>query len=173
MSFLTLQDLELTDATRVKQSKRYQRATFGDGYSQIMGDGLNSEKEVWSCETKPLSLFDYYSVEAFLRRNADTAMSWSPPDATKSFQAAFSNGSLTLGYTNLSALTLESYTRPTNYTANLVSGVLTSVTIPNNTAVVVTLTESAKQYLLRDGWERNYVSPELATLSFELERFYG
>ena len=172
MSFLTLADLELTSDSSVKRNKRFQRATFGDGYSQILGDGLNTEKEVWSCRTKPLTLFDYYSVEAFLKRNADTPLSWSPPDSSKTFQAAFAGGKLTLGYTNLSTLVLTGYSRPTNYTANLVTGVLTSVTIANGVALNITLTEAAKQYLLRDGWQTNYVSPELVELSFELERIY-
>lgn len=173
MSFLTFNDLRLTFDTSVKRNKRFQRAAFGDGYSQILGDGLNAEKETWSCTTPPMAGEEAFSVEAALKRYADTAITWSPPDSTKTFKAQFSGGTLTLGYTNLQSLVLAGYTRPTNYTANLVSGVLTSVTIANSVPVTVTLTENAKSFLLRDGWQLNYIGPDIYQLSFELERIYA
>lgn len=172
MSFLTFDNLRLTFDSNVKRSKRYQRATFGDGYSQILGDGLNAERETWSCTTPPMESFEAFSVEAALKRYADAPITWTPPDATKTFQSQFTAGSLTLGYTNLQSLSLFGYTRPTNYTANLVTGVLTSVTIANGTIVRITITENPKQFLLRDGWQLNYIAPEVYQLSFELERIY-
>lgn len=172
MNYLVFDDIKLTFDSSVKRSKRFQRATFGDGYSQILGDGLNTERETWTCTTPPMVGQDAFSIEAILKRSADTAIAWTPPDSTKTFKAKFTAGTLTLGYTNLSALSLSGYTRPTNYTANLVSGVLTSVTIANSVPVTVTLTENPKNYLLRDGWQLNYVGPDLYQLSFELERIY-
>lgn len=173
MSFLTIGDLRLTFDSKVKRSKRFQRVTFGDGYSQILGDGLNAERETWNCITPTMTGYEAFSIEAYLKRYADTAILWSPPDSTKSFQTQFIAGTTTLGYTNLSALDLQGYTRPTNYTANLATSVLTSVTIADNIPVTVTLTESAKQYLLRDGWELNYIAPDLYQITFDLERFYA
>lgn len=172
MSFLTFNDLTLTFDTTVRRSKRFQRVTFGDGYSQILGDGLNAEKETWSCVTPPMSGFDAFSVESYLKQYADTSITWSPPDSTKTFQGQFTGGTLELGYTNLSALDLAGYTRPTDYTANLTSGILTSVTIPNSRPVRITLTENAKQYLLREGWQLNYVAPDIYQITFDLERIY-
>jgi len=173
MTFLDLDDLRLTFDSKVKRSKRFQRVTFGDGYSQILGDGLNAERESWSCITPVMSGIEAFSIEAYLKRYADTALNWSPPDSTKTFNTKFTSGTAILGYTNISTLDLAGYTRPSNYTANLASGVLTSVTIPNNLRVTVTLTESPKKYLLRDGWELNYIAPDLYQITFDLERFYA
>jgi phage-related protein len=172
MSFLTFADLGLTFDSRVSRSKRFQRVSFGDGYSQILGDGLNAEQETWSCITPVMPGFDAFSIEANLKRYADTAIEWSPPDSSKSFQVQFVAGTATLGYTNLSALNLEGYTRPTNYTANLASGVLTSVTVPNNLPVKVTITENPKKYLIREGWELNFIAPDLYQITFDLQRIY-
>lgn len=172
MSFLTFADLGLTFDSRVSRSKRFQRVTFGDGYSQILGDGLNAEQETWSCITPVMPGFEAFSIEANLKRYADTAIEWSPPDSTKSFQVQFVAGTTTLGYTNLSTLDLEGYTRPTDYTANLASGVLTSVTIADNKPVKVTVTENAKKYLIREGWELNFIAPDLYQITFDLQRIY-
>lgn len=172
MSFLTFDDLRLTFDTSVKRNKRFRRATFGDGYSQIVSDGLNAEQEVWSCTTPAMEGYEAFSVEAYLKRYADTAIEWSPPDSTKSFQTKFTGGTTLLGYTNLASVTLQGYTRPSNYTINLVSGLVTSVTIPNNIPVSVTLTENPKKYLLREGWQLNYIAPDIYTITFDLERIY-
>lgn len=172
MSFLTFADLGLTFDSRVSRSKRFQRVTFGDGYSQILGDGLNAEQETWNCITPVMSGFEAFSIEANLKRYADTAIEWSPPDSTKSFQVQFISGTTVLGYTNLSLVNLEGYTRPIDYTANLASGVLTSVTIPDSKPVKVTLTENAKKYLIREGWELNFIGPDLYQITFDLQRIY-
>jgi phage-related protein len=172
MSFLTFDDLKLTFNSRVKRSKRFQRSTFGDGYSQVVGDGLNAEKETWTCQTPAVTEMEAFSIESALKKYADSAITWTPPDATKTFESQFAAGAMTLGYTNLQSLSLSGYTRPTNYTANLVTGILTSITIPNNVAIKITLTENPKQYLLRDGWELSYIAPKVYQISFELERIY-
>lgn len=172
MSFLDLDDLRLTFDSSVKRTKRSQRVSFGDGYSQIFSDGLNAEREVWSCVTPTMEEFEAFSVEAYLNRNTDQAVLWSPPDSTKTFGIQFEGGTAEVGYKNLSSLSLFGYARPTNYTANLSTGLLTSVDIPNNQLVKVTLTESPKSYILRDSWQLQYVAPGLYDLQFELERVY-
>jgi phage-related protein len=173
MSFLTIGDLRLTFESSVRRSKRFQRATFGDGYTQILSDGLNAEKETWSCTTPAMDGFEAFSVESYLKRFADNVIIWSPPDSNKTFQSAFQSGQLNLGYTNIQSLDLSGYSRPTNYTANLTSGILTSVTIANDIPVRITLSETAKQYLLREGWQLNFIAPDIYQLSFELERVYS
>lgn len=172
MNFLDLDDLRLTFNTKVKRSKRSQRFSFGDGYSQILTDGLNSQREIWSCETPAMESDEAFSIEAYLNRYADTSIQWSPPDSTKTFNIQFAAGTTYLGYTNISTLTLENYTRPTNYTANLVTGLLTSVNIPNGVFVKATITEEPKQFTLRDGWELQYIAPGLYAITFDLERVY-
>lgn len=172
MTFLDLDDLRLTFDTKVKRTKRSQRISFGDGYSQILTDGLNSQREVWSCITPAMEGYEAFSVESYLNRFSDTSVQWSPPDSTKTFAIQFAAGTTSLGYTNISTLTLQNYTRPTNYTANLVTGLLTSVDIPDNLPVKATVTEQPKNYMIRDGWELVYIAPDVYSLSFELERIY-
>ncbi|MET3431432.1 phage-related protein [Herbaspirillum seropedicae] len=55
------------------------RAQFGDGYSQLADDGINSETEVWSLSFRcdaPTSA----DIEAFLRRHRKSVrFLWTPP----------------------------------------------------------------------------------------------
>ena len=92
--------------------------------------------------------------------------------ATKNLQRPFQSGILDLGYDNIASLTLAGYTRPTNYTANLATGRLTSVTIANGTVVDVTLTLAARNYILSNGWEMIPASSGYMVVSFELVRIY-
>jgi phage-related protein len=172
-AFLDIDDLRLSIEATVKRSTRSQRIQFGDGYSQIITDGLNAENEVWQCRTPPMSGTDTWGLEAYFLRKRGTAFNWTDPDATKTFYGQFTTGTLTLGYTNISTLDLEGYTRPTNYTASLSSGVLTSVTIANALPVKITLGLAAKQYVVRDGWEISHIGPDIYGVNFELERVYA
>lgn len=172
IGFLDIGDLTLSFDATVKRSTRSQRVQFGDGYTQLQTDGLNAEQELWNCRTPALSGSDTWALEAFFLRKRGQSFEWSDPDASKVFYAQFSAGSLTLGYTNLSSLVLDGYTRPTNYTANLVSGVLTSVNIPNSVPVQVTATLSPKLYVVNSGWEISHIGPDIYQVSFELARVY-
>lgn len=58
---------------------RVRKAQFGDGYSQVVGDGLNTEVQTW-----PLSFIgkssDIMPILAFLRAYAGhTSFYWTPP----------------------------------------------------------------------------------------------
>ncbi|MBM5802205.1 MAG: hypothetical protein FJ077_15575, partial [Cyanobacteria bacterium K_DeepCast_35m_m2_023] len=149
-----------------------QLINFGDGYSQLLTDGLNIDQERWRCETPPLPYSSAYSVESFFLSTKGQAISWTPIMATKNFQRPFASGILNLGYDAIASLTLTGYTRPTNYTANLATGLLTSVTIANGTVVDITLTLAARNYILADGWEMTPASSGYMTVSFELVRIY-
>jgi phage-related protein len=172
LGFLDIDDLRLTFDATVKRNTRSQRVQFGDGYSQIITDGLNTESEVWQCRTPPMAGSDTWGLEAFFLRKRGTSFLWTDPDATKTFYGQFTAGQLRLGYTNISTLTLAGYTRPTNYTANFASGILTSVNIPNSQSVTITLGLAAKQYVVRDGWEISHIGPDIYGVNFELERVY-
>jgi phage-related protein len=172
IGFLDIGDLALNFDATVQRSTRSQRVQFGDGYSQISTDGLNAEQEIWSCTTPPMNGADTWGLEAYFLRKRGQAFEWTDPDATKTFYAQFASGSLTLGYTNLSSLVLTNYTRPTNYTANLVTGVLTSVTIANSRPVQVVLTLSPKLYVVRDNWKISHIAPDIYQVSFDLARVY-
>ncbi len=172
MSYIQFNDIPLDPSLTQQRSQRVQRAQFGDGYSQVLTDGLNAEQETWQCQTPPLTYPEINSIESFLLEQKGQAISWTPPLSTKTFSKPFASGELRLGYTNLSALTLTGYTRPTNYTANLVTGVLTSVDIADGTAIPVSLTLAAKNFLLSDGWRISTLSSAYARLSFSLTRVY-
>ena len=42
-AFITLNNLPISIDSRVKRSTRSQRTQFGDGYSQVLADGLNAQ----------------------------------------------------------------------------------------------------------------------------------
>lgn len=172
MAYIQFNDIPLDPSLTQQRSQRVQRAQFGDGYSQVLTDGLNAEQETWQCQTPPLTYAEVNSIESFFLEQKGQAISWIPPFSTKTFSKPFASGKLNLGYTNLSALTLTGYTRPTNYTANLVTGVLTSVDIADGTAIPISLTLAAKDFLLSDGWTINTLSSAYARLSFSLTRVY-
>jgi len=172
MAYIQFNDIPLDPSLTQQRSQRVQRAQFGDGYSQVLTDGLNAEQETWQCQTPPLTYAEVNSIESFFLEQKGQAISWIPPFSTKTFSKPFASGKLNLGYTNLSALTLTGYTRPTNYTANLVTGVLTSVDIADGTAIPISLTLAAKNFLLSDGWTINTLSSAYARLSFSLTRVY-
>jgi len=171
-AYITLNNMPVALETSARRGVRAQRVQFGDGYSQILTDGLNSQHESWQCSTGPLALEDAYGIESYLYRKKGQAFSWTPPDSTKSFTAQFESGILDLGFANINSLTLTGYTRPTDYTANLATGRLTSVTIDNLTDVSVSLTLAAKDYIIESGWQFDYISPVIARLSFTLQQVY-
>lgn len=173
MAYIAFNDIPLAHATpAVKRSQRRQQAAFGDGYSQLLTDGLNVDREVWQCETSPMPYADAYSIESYLLTLRGSAVEWTAPMSTKTFQRPFASGTLDLGYDNISSLALSGYTRPANYTANLTTGLLTSVTIADGTTVDITLTLSDRKYVLQDGWRMTPVSASFMTISFALERVY-
>lgn len=172
MAYIQFNDIPLDQSLTQQRSQRIQRAQFGDGYSQILTDGLNAEQETWQCQTPPLKYSEINSIESFLLEQKGQAISWTPPLSTKTFSKPFASGQLNLGYTNLSALTLTGYVRPSNYTANLATGVLTSVDIADGTAIPISLTLAAKNFLLSDGWTISTLSSAYARLSFSLTRVY-
>ena len=54
-------------------------AQFGDGYKQVAADGINTASRRWRLVTEPLETADYDTVDAFLRDNAGTTFTWTPP----------------------------------------------------------------------------------------------
>lgn len=172
MTYLAFNDIKLERTTQIKTTTRIQRAQFGDGYSQILTDGVNQNIERWDCTTGLLTNAEAYSIESFLLSQKGQAINWQSPLDTKTFSRPFESGQLVLGYTNLSALTLTGYTRPTDYTANLATGLLTSVTIPDSTVVEISLTLTARNFVLDDGWTLTPETPTYARITFGLTQVY-
>lgn len=172
MAYIQFDDIPLDGTLTQRRSQRIQRAQFGDGYSQILTDGVNAENETWQCQTPPLTFAQINSIESFFLEQKGAAISWTPPYSTKTFSKPFTNGTLNLGYTNISELDLPDYTETTNYTANLATGVLTSVNIADGTAIAISLTLESKNFLLSDGWTIKTIDAAYGVLSFELTRVY-
>ena len=164
----SINDISLALESSVRRILRRQVVQFGDGYSQIITDGLNAQQEVWSLKTDYITEEEASGIEAYFLRTKGEAFSWYPPDSNKNFKARFTGGILTLGWNRIETLTLAGYTRPTNYTANLTTGVLTSVNIPNNTDIGVTLKLAPRMFVIEDGWQKNYISCSYYELSFTL-----
>ena len=62
MAYINFDDIPLVMATPVRRTQRRQLINFGDGYSQILTDGLNIDQERWRCETPPLPYSSAYSI---------------------------------------------------------------------------------------------------------------
>ena len=172
MTYMAFNDIELDLVTTSRRTQRVQRAQFGDGYSQILTDGLNSEGEVWDCTTIALTNEEIFSLESYFLAQRGQAIPWTSPFDTKTFSRPFEAGQLRLGYTNIGSLTLTGYTRPTDYTANMVTGLLTSVTIANSTVVPIVLTLASRSFLINNGWTITPVGAVHSTLKFSLTRVY-
>jgi phage-related protein len=172
MTYLAFDDIKLDWATQSKRSVRVQRVQFGDGYSQIQTDGLNSNLEQWRCRSALLTYEEAQSIESYLLSLHGQAITWTPPLNTKTFSRPITSGQLDLGYTNISTISLDGYSRPTDYTVNLATGLITSVTIANGTVVEVTLTLEARTFLLDDGWNFELVTAGYCHLDFGLTRVY-
>lgn len=171
-AYINLNNAPIALDSTVKRITRSQRRQFGDGYSQLLTDGLNSQLERWTCTTGPLYEEEVYGIESYLLRQRGKAFPWLAPNSTKSFTAQFEGGELDVGYDNIDTLSIVDQTRPTNYTANLATGLLTSVTIADLTDVEVTLTLEARNYILEDGWQFSFISNKYFSLSFDLQQVY-
>ena len=172
MTYIAFNDIPLDQSLTQTRTQRVQRAQFGDGYSQVLTDGLNSEQEAWQCQTPPLKFAEINSLESFLLEQKGQAITWTPPYSTKTFSKPFTSGTINLGYTNISSLTLTGYQVSNNYTVNLSTGIVTSVDISNGINIPITLTLAAKTFLLSSGWTISTIDSAYGRLSFELTRVY-
>lgn len=171
-AYTSLDSIPISGDSTVKRTMRVQRAQFGDGYSQTMTDGLNAQIESWTLKTGPLTELQASGIEAYFWRTKGQAFSWTPPNSTKTFEAQFIGGTLDLGWNRLDSLSLDGYARPTDYTANLATGVLTSVTIADGLDVTVELTLSPRTFMLESGWERISAGRDIWILSFNVREVY-
>lgn len=56
------------------------RVSFGDGYEQRLGFGINTQTQVWSLEFRGRTSSDAVAIDNFLRaRGAVQAFDWTPP----------------------------------------------------------------------------------------------
>jgi len=172
MRYISFDNIPLSFSSSQKKAQRIQRAQFGDGYSQVLTDGLNRDTETWECQTIIMPFEEVYSIESYLLSTKGQVITWTSPYDQKSFARPITSGQLDLGYTNLASLSVSGYSRPTNYTVNLATGLITSVTIPDDTIVDITLALNPRTYLLSDGWTIQPAFTGHASLKFELTQVY-
>jgi phage-related protein len=79
MTYMAFSDIKLDLRTTQRRAQRIQRVQFGDGYSQVLTDGLNQDSEVWECTTIPLTNEEAFSVESYLLSTKGQPITWSPP----------------------------------------------------------------------------------------------
>jgi len=64
---------------------RVKEIEFGDGYRNVIGDGINQDIEEWSLEFRPMDSTSIYNLETLLKNSLNgTAnyLSWTPPNDT-------------------------------------------------------------------------------------------
>lgn len=60
---------------------RVLRADFGDGYSQVAGDGINAYNETWQMSFNNRPKADVAAIRAFLDSVSEISpFDWTPPD---------------------------------------------------------------------------------------------
>jgi phage-related protein len=63
-----------------ESSPRINVASFGDGYTQRVADGINNMKQTWSLQFQSNSIATATAIEAFLvLRGGTTSFTWTPP----------------------------------------------------------------------------------------------
>ena len=77
MAALPLPDKIGQDAQRSYRQRQFV-AQFGDGYSQVVGDGLNSKFEEWSLSWPLLNAADRNTVITALLSNSTGYFTWTP-----------------------------------------------------------------------------------------------
>lgn len=74
---------ECSEGTRADVVHAVKRAKFGDGYSQIAKNGINSRQDTWSVVLNNLPEDDCALVMDFLDRNVGRPFQWTPPRSTR------------------------------------------------------------------------------------------
>ncbi len=82
------------------------RQKFGDGYEQIVGDGLNTKKRVWSLTFREITS-NIDTIEAFLLTCSGVdAFEWTPPRGSaakwRSTEEGWKRNVVDFGYETLS-----------------------------------------------------------------------
>lgn len=168
----TFDNVRLTVEATVSRGLRLKSSQFGDGYTQTLADGLNTDLERWSIRTAPMSNEEAWGLESWVLRTRGIPFPWTPPDATRTFKVTVTAGKAVLGYRDLASVSVAGYSSPTNYTVNLAKGVITSVDIPNGTALTVTLTVAPRTYQFASEWTVTELGPNAKVISFEIKRVY-
>lgn len=80
-----------------QETFRTLKAPFGDGYTQVAKDGINTTEESWNCTARGMWQDpnlgvacgtvgqDVWQIAAFLRENASKAFIWTAPDGVTAF----------------------------------------------------------------------------------------
>ena len=80
-----------TYAVAMDVTPRVRTTVFGDGYTQRSGDGLNTQRQVWSLEfVSDSSSID--NIETFLRNTGGVdSFDWTPPRQTTALKFIYTS----------------------------------------------------------------------------------
>jgi phage-related protein len=73
---------QLTNNISVSKKLRVKEIEFGDGYRNVIGDGINQDIEEWNLEFVPMDSTTALTLEGLLKNSLNgTAnyLSWTPP----------------------------------------------------------------------------------------------
>lgn len=77
-------DIDPTFATQASIAPRTLENTYGDGYEQRVGDGLNTNKEIWNVVFENIAWSEVLTINGFLKdRKGTEAFMWTPPAETE------------------------------------------------------------------------------------------
>jgi phage-related protein len=180
MTNLLFDDIPLSQATTRKSSHRYRRAQFGDGYSQVVTDGVNAVKETWDLVTVPLTNDEWSSLESYLLSRKGQVINWAQPYKSRSFSRTVSSQKIELGFQEVESVALNDLSVNAPYASgafalNNRTGLVTiqnSSVIPDGTTVGIDLVLLDGNYVIDDGWKVSIVSGNFVQLSLVLERVY-
>lgn len=77
----TFPNISIDANSGYERTPRNLRAPFGDGYSQIIGDGVNNYSEIWSLSFTNRPKSDIATIKSFLdNNNGQASFDWQAPD---------------------------------------------------------------------------------------------
>lgn len=93
-----------------QHTERNLRIQFGEGYVQIMGDGINTYKDIWPVTFTKSSLAEAKAIRDFVRRHKERVpFWWTPPmeDTPAKYIAVGLKTPIIGGYAMIVSFTME------------------------------------------------------------------
>ncbi len=102
----TFPDIAPNYGARKASKPEVRTVQFGDGYSQRLRYGKNTDLKMWTLTWEHISETDSDTIEAFLEaRGGAEHFDWSPPDETETYKWICQEWSKRLTASGLNALT--------------------------------------------------------------------
>lgn len=87
---------------------RVRSVSFGDGYEQRQGDGINTQPQVWNLQWQNRSNTDTSAIKSFLAARAGVeAFDWTPPNDLTAIRVVCSEWSVSTVRNNLNTVSAQ------------------------------------------------------------------